>query len=152
MNRRDMKNMNDIFRVIMENTTGTVEPVASSSGEGGNLYHIGPDKLRENLYKASDSGETIVLFYTKKPSETENDILHCTTGPAVVFGNGGPENEFYFLNDKRLEIKNPDPAKNNPADEKLWRATSFSHETQQHTKELTGEEEVSTSKQMRGFL
>jgi len=101
MNKRDINNMADIFQRIMMESSGNL----TSSGDGKSvdqLYSYGPEKLRVNSF-TSDSGDPIVTFYTKKVSDDQNDILHRTDGPAVTFGSGGEGNEFFFVQDEKVD-------------------------------------------------
>ena len=50
------------------------------------------------------------MFYTKKISDTENDVLHNESGPALVFANDqgeydqeDPKLAFYFLDDVKVD-------------------------------------------------
>lgn len=126
MRKSDINSMADIFqRMLTESAAaGGITPAPSN---GGNLYSFGPEKLRENNY-TSDSGEPIVLFYTKKISDTENDVLHRSDGPAVIFGEGGEGNEFFFLNGEKV-----DPAS------KEWKAAGHEMKYRGHEQEFTGE-------------
>lgn len=129
MRKSDINGMADIFqRMITEAAGSGVNPAPST---GGNLYSYGPENLRENNY-TSDSGEPIVLFYTKKISDTENDILHNSDGPAVIFGKGGEGNEFFFLDGQKLDMADP-------KDAKRFRAASAEVTYRGHEKEATGE-------------
>jgi len=124
MRKSDINNLADIFtRMLNESNDG----VSAAPTSGGNLYNYGPEKLRANNY-TSDSGEPIVLFYTKKISDTENDVLHRSDGPAVIFGEGGEGNEFYFLNGEKV-----DPAS------KEWKAAGHEMKYRGHEQEFTGE-------------
>lgn len=100
--------MSDIARVIME--SATIGADGSSSIEYGSdtAYDKLGQNLRENNYKDGDRG--IVLFYTERPSDEENDKLHNAAGPAVVFANdageydeSNPELTFYFIHGKQVE-------------------------------------------------
>ena len=64
--------------------------------------------LRENRYSNGDKG--IVLFYTLRPSDTENDKIHNAIGPAVILGDANgkfdennKELTFYFIDGKQVE-------------------------------------------------
>lgn len=128
MKRSDIKNMSDIFqRMLTEAADGGVNAAPTS---GGNLYSHGSENLRENKY-TSDSGEPIVLFYTKKISDTENDVLHNAEGPAVIFDKGGEGNEFFFINGEKLDMENP-------SDAKKYRAAGAEVTYRGHEKETTG--------------
>lgn len=104
MRKSDIRSMGDIARLILENA----EEGASISTNSSALYDKLDQNLRENEF--NNNGKAIVLFFTMKPSEDENDKLHNATGPAVIFadssGNYNPddeENTFYFINGERVD-------------------------------------------------
>ena len=99
MNKKDINKLADLARLVLEQ----VEDPSTMTSSGDALYNKEGQNLRENNFTTA-SGEPIVKFYTKRPkSENENDILHNATGPAVIFGEGGEGNEFYFLDDEKLD-------------------------------------------------
>lgn len=104
MRKSDIRSMGDIARLILENAAGEGSISTNSSA----LYDKLDQNLRENEF--NNNGKAIVLFYTMKPSDDENDKLHNATGPAVVFadssGNYNPDDEknaFYFINGERVD-------------------------------------------------
>lgn len=124
MNRRDINSINDIFQRVMKSQGSSYMKTLFESNETTNtgsqdpaaLYSYGPDKLRINHFtkngainstatfsprgiQGSDllGSDNIVVFFTKRGSDTENDILHNRTGPAVIFEQGGEGNEFFFI-------------------------------------------------------
>lgn len=104
MRKSDINKMADIAKIILENT-GTGSGVENAANA---LYDKLGQDLRENDYRAD--GKKIVQFYTEKPSETENDVLHNEEGPAVIFANEAGEydindagNTFYFLHGERVD-------------------------------------------------
>lgn len=97
MNRKDINNLNDMFMRVLTEAAGN--PVSSNSSAA---YDKLDQNLRENKF-TKDSGETLVLFYTLNPGTGGNDILHNAAGPAVIFGDGGDGNEFYFINGEQVE-------------------------------------------------
>lgn len=123
MNRRDINSINDVFRMVVEKAGPSylntlIESAANTSNTGGDassLYSYGPEKLRINHFTKQGAlnsqasytldsvdpsllgSDNIVVFFTKKVSDTENDILHNASGPAVVFEGGGEGNEFFFI-------------------------------------------------------
>ena len=126
MNRKDINSINDIFNLVVEKhgmsyMNTLVESAANTSSTGGDasaLYSYGPEKLRINHFTKQGALNTtstftdgtvdesllgsnnIVLFFTKKISDNENDVLHNAYGPAVIFEQGGEGNEFWFLDGK----------------------------------------------------
>jgi len=97
MKKKDISKLSDIYSLIIEQADGAI-PQGSSD--------VAYDKLDQNLREnnfTTTSGEPIVVFYTKKISDTEPDILHNAAGPAVTFGSGGEGNEFYFIDNKLVE-------------------------------------------------
>lgn len=97
MKKKDISKLSDIYSLIIEQADGGI-PQGSSD--------VAYDKLDQNLREnnfTTTSGEPIVVFYTKKISDTEPDILHNAAGPAVTFGSGGEGNEFYFIDNKLVE-------------------------------------------------
>ena len=96
--------MSELARLILEGTAG-----AENLNNGADhLYDKLGQNLRLNDYK--DGSKNIVMFYTKKISDTENDILHNEAGPAVIFANtqgeydpSDPELAFYFLNNEKVD-------------------------------------------------
>jgi hypothetical protein len=155
MNRKDINSINDVFRLVMEKAGPSyvntlVESAANTSSTGGDasaLYSYGPEKLRVNHFTkqgALNSTATyaldqvdpsllgpnnIVVFFTKKISDTENDVLHNASGPAVIFEQGGEGNEFFFIDGK--------PADFNSREYKAARADV---EYKSSEKEMTGRE------------
>jgi hypothetical protein len=133
MNRRDINSINDIFQMVMEKAGPSymntlLESAANTSNTGGDasaLYSYGPEKLRVNHFtkqgainstatfddggaedfKSLLGSNNIVMFTTKKISDTENDVLHNLYGPAVIFENGGEGNEFWFADGKPADPK-----------------------------------------------
>lgn len=108
MRKSDIQSMGDIARLILEGTAGA-ENLGNSADH---LYDKLGQNLRLNDYK--DGSKNIVMFYTKKPSDTENDVLHNEAGPAVVFANAqgeydesDPELAFYFLNNEKVDPNSP---------------------------------------------
>lgn len=97
MNRKDINNLNDMFRRVLTEAAGN--PMSSSSSAA---YDKLDQNLRENKF-TKESGETLVLFYTLNPGTGGNDILHNAAGPAVIFGEGGDGNEYYFINGEQVE-------------------------------------------------
>jgi len=131
MNKRDINALSDIFqRIIMESAGGGVQPDPGYSAE----YNIGVENLRANSY-TTNSGEPIVLFYTQKISDDQNDVLHKGDGPAVIFGNGGPENEFYFLHGERIDMTTDEGRKK-------FKAASHEVTYRGHEKETTGKTDM----------
>lgn len=124
MNRKDINSINDVFKLVVEKAGPSylntlVEAAAATSSTGGDasaLYSYGPEKLRINHFTKQGAlnskapyildgvdssllgSNNIVVFFTKKISDTENDVLHNASGPAVVFEGGGEGNEFFFIN------------------------------------------------------
>jgi len=99
MNKKDMNNLADLARLVLEQ----VEDPSTITSSGDALYNKERQNLRENNFTTT-SGDPIVKFYTMRPkSENENDILHNAAGPAVIFGDGGEGNEFYFINDEKID-------------------------------------------------
>jgi hypothetical protein len=106
MRKSDINKMADIAKLILENAgTGTGDGVENAANA---LYDKIGQNLRENDYRAD--GKKIVQFYTEKPSETENDLLHNAEGPAVIFANeageydiNDPNNTFYFIHGERVD-------------------------------------------------
>lgn len=124
MNRKDINSINDIFQMVIEKAGPSymntlLESAANTSSTGGDassLYSFGPENLRINHFtkqgalnstatyddgsvddfKSLLGSNNIVVFTTKKISDNENDVLHNAFGPAVIFENGGPGNEFWF--------------------------------------------------------
>ncbi len=129
MNRKDINSINDVFRLVVEKAGSSylntlveeVQDTAGVSGDASSLYSYGPEKLRINHFAKSGAknakapyvldgvdqslvgSDNIVVFFTKKISDTENDILHNASGPAVVFEGGGEGNEFYFIDGTRVD-------------------------------------------------
>lgn len=97
MKKKDITKLSDIYSLIIEQADGAM-PQSSSDA----AYDKLGQNLRENNFTTT-SGEPIVVFYTKKISDTEPDILHRADGPAVTFGSGGEGNEFYFIDNKLVE-------------------------------------------------
>jgi hypothetical protein len=104
MRKSDIRSMGDIARLILENAAGAGGVSSNSSA----LYDKLGQNLRENEF--NNNGKGIVMFYTMKPSDDENDKLHNAAGPAVIFadssGNYNPddeENTFYFINGERVD-------------------------------------------------
>jgi hypothetical protein len=97
LKKSDITDISSIYQMIIEQVT---EGGATSSSSS--LYDKLGQNLRENKFETT-GGETIVVFYTKKISDDENDILHNASGPAVTFGSGGEGNEFYFIDGKLVE-------------------------------------------------
>jgi len=108
MRKSDINSMADIARLILENASDA----ENLSNTADNLYNQEGQNLRLNDYK--DGSKNIVMFYTKKPSDTENDVLHNEKGPAVVFANASGEYDksdyrgehptaFFFKNNERVE-------------------------------------------------
>ncbi len=96
--------MGDIAQFILENVNGT--NITSTSDH---LYDKLGQDLRLNDYR-DDSNKPIVMFYTMKPSDTENDMLHNEAGPAVVFANAQGEYDpqdsgsaFYFVKSEKVD-------------------------------------------------
>jgi hypothetical protein len=155
MNRKDINSINDVFKLVMEKAGPSyvntlVESATNTSSTGGDasaLYSYGPEKLRVNHFTkqgALNSSATyaidqvdpsllgpnnIVVFFTKKISDTENDVLHNASGPAVIFEGGGEGNEFFFIDGK--------PADFNSREYKAARADV---EYKSSEKEMTGRE------------
>lgn len=130
MDRRDIKSINDIFTRVLT-TQGSsfmsslLEAAATTNtgaGDASSLYSYGPEGLRINHFTKKgalnstatfshrglgDTGlldtDNIVVFTTKKVSDTENDVLHNASGPAVIFEQGGEGNEFFFLDGEPVE-------------------------------------------------
>lgn len=128
MKKSDINSMSDIFTRMLTEASGSNLNMPPSSGS--NLYSYGAENLRENKY-VDDNGQLIVRFYTKKISDTENDVLHNAEGPAVIFGAGGEGNEFFFLNGERLDM-------NNPTEAKKFKAAGAEVSYRGHEKEVTG--------------
>jgi hypothetical protein len=155
MNRKDINSINDIFKLVVEKAGSSylntlVESAQDTSNTGGDassLYSYGPEKLRINhftkqgalnstaTYKLDEidpsliGSDNIVVFFTKKISDTENDVLHNASGPAVIFEGGGEGNEFFFIDGK--------PADFNSREYKAARADV---EYKSSEKEMTGRE------------
>jgi hypothetical protein len=130
MNRKDINSINDIFKLVVEKAGSSylntlVESAQDTSNTGGDassLYSYGPEKLRINhftkqgafnstaTYKLDEidpsliGSDNIVVFFTKKISDNENDVLHNASGPAVIFEGGGEGNEFFFINGKPADL------------------------------------------------
>lgn len=129
MKKSDINSMSDIFqRMLTEAASGGMDAAQSS---GGDPYSYGPENLRENKY-IDKGGKVLVRFFTKKPaSENENDVLHNADGPAVIFGEGGQGDEFFFLNGERIDMSNP-------AEAKKYRAAGAEISYRGQEKEITG--------------
>jgi len=104
MRKSDIQSLGDIARLILEGTADA-ENVNNSANH---LYDKLGQNLRLNDFK--DGSNNIVMFYTKKISDTENDVLHNESGPALVFANDqseydqeDPKLAFYFLNDVKVD-------------------------------------------------
>jgi len=104
MRKSDIQSMGDIARLILENAADGNNITSSSSA----TYDKLGQSLRENEF--NNNGKGLVMFYTMKPSENENDKLHNAAGPAVIFadssGNYDPENEanvFYFIYGEKVD-------------------------------------------------
>lgn len=104
MRKSDIQSLGDIARLILEGTAGA----ENLNNSADHLY----DKLGQNLRLNDfmDGSKPIVMFYTKKISDTENDVLHNAAGPAIVFANErgeydqeDPELAFYFLDDAKVD-------------------------------------------------
>jgi len=104
MRKSDIQSMSDIARLILESSAGgeSVENTAD------HLYDKLGQNLRLNDYR--DGSKKITMFYTKKPSDTENDVLHNEAGPAVIFANeqgeydeNDPKLAFYFINGEKVD-------------------------------------------------
>lgn len=86
------------------------------------LYNYGPEKLRSNNFTLRgtkhafpqytevgnlDPGilgdSNIVLFFTKKVSDNENDLLHNSSGPASIFNRGEKDEVYYFLDGVQVD-------------------------------------------------
>ena len=155
MNRKDINSINDVFRLVVEKAGSSylntlMEAAAdapSASGDASSLYSYGPEKLRINHFtkngalnsKASyvlDSvdqsllgPDNIVVFFTKKISDNENDVLHNASGPAVVFEQGGEGNEFFFINGEPADFNS-----------KEYKAARADVEYKSSEKEIAGRE------------
>lgn len=141
MNRRDISNINDIIGAIMASHGPQIfTRQLNEADEGGadsnvtieQLYSYGPEQLRTNHFteqgakysfpQYSEDGvlepnivgkDNIVLFFTEKVSDSDSDLLHNATGPAVIFNQGGEGNEYYFIHGVQVE-----------PDSKEWRAAN----------------------------
>jgi hypothetical protein len=101
MRKNDISSLNDIYKLIAEQVDESGGDIKASSDA---KYDKLGQNLRENQFVINDSPDGTVLFYTMKPaSDDENDKLHNAAGPAVVFGSGGPGNEFYFIEGKLMD-------------------------------------------------
>jgi hypothetical protein len=101
MRKNDINSLNDIYKLIAEQVDESGGDIKASSDA---KYNKLGQNLRENQFVINDSPDGTVLFYTMKPaSDDENDKLHNAAGPAVVFGEGGPGNEFYFIEGKLMD-------------------------------------------------
>ena len=155
MNRKDINSINDIFKLVVEKAGSSylntlVESAQDTSNTGGDassLYSYGPENLRINhftkqgalnstaTYKLDEidpsliGSDNIVVFFTRRISDNENDVLHNASGPAVIFEGGGEGNEFFFINGK--------PADFNSREYKAARSDVEYHSSE---KELTGRE------------
>ena len=124
MNRKDINSINDVFRLVVEkagpsyiNTlVEAAQGAPATGGDASSLYSYGPEKLRINHFTKQGAlnskapyvldgvdssllgSDNIVVFFTKKISDNENDVLHNASGPAVIFEGGGEGNEFFFIN------------------------------------------------------
>jgi len=104
MRKSDIQSLGDIARLILEGTADAENLNNSAS----HLYNQKGQNLRLNDFK--DGSKNIVMFYTKKISDTENDVLHNAAGPAIVFANEqgeydqeDPKLAFYFLDDVKID-------------------------------------------------
>ena len=155
MNRKDINSINDIFKMVVEKTgpsylntlVESAQNTSSTGGDASSLYSYGPEKLRINHFTKQGAlnstatysldkidpsllgSDNIVVFFTKRGGENENDILHNASGPAVIFEGGGEGNEFFFINGE--------PADFNSREYKAARADV---EYKSSEKELTGRE------------
>ena len=109
MRKSDIQSLGDIARLILEGTAGA----ENLNNSADHLY----DKLGQNLRLNDfmDGSKPIVMFYTMKISDTENDVLHNEAGPAIVFANeqgeydeSDPELAFYFINDAKVDPNSPE--------------------------------------------
>jgi len=101
MRKTDINSLSDIYQMISEQAEGGSGDIQATSDAS---YDKLGQSLRENKFVITDAPDGTVLFYTMAPaSNDENDKLHNAAGPAVVFGSGGPGNEFYFLKGKLVD-------------------------------------------------
>lgn len=109
MRKSDIQSLGDIARLILEGTADA----ENLNNTANHLY----DKLGQNLRLNDfmDGSKPIVMFYTMKISDTENDVLHNEAGPAIVFANergeydeSDPELAFYFINDAKVDPNSPE--------------------------------------------
>jgi len=125
MKRRDIQQMSDLACMILESMGNS----DSITGNSDTLYDKEGQNLRLNDFK--DGDKSIVMFYTKKISDTENDILHNERGPAIIFANDAGVYDinddklaFYFIQDKKVEGDDLNDIKNNMGIAKLNPAAS----------------------------
>lgn len=104
MRKSDIQSLGDIARLILEGTADA----ENLNNSANHLYDKLGQNLRLNDFK--DGSNNIVMFYTKKISDTENDVLHNESGPALVFANDqseydqeDPKLAFYFLDDVKVD-------------------------------------------------
>ena len=76
-----------------------MNPYTSSSAEEG--------PSRENLFAPLVAGEQACQMLTVRPSAEKNDVIHCTTGPAVRFGTCVSPGDPRFFN--IMQPVMPDP-------------------------------------------
>lgn len=104
MRKSDIRSLGDIARLILENAADA----ENLNNTADHLYTKKGQSLRLNDFR--DGNTPIVMFYTKKISDTENDVLHNAAGPAIIFANAqgeydqeDPELAFYFLDDEKVD-------------------------------------------------
>ena len=134
MRKSDIQSLGDIARLILENAAGA----ENLNNTANHLYDKLKQKLRLNDFM--DGSKPIVMFYTMKISDTENDVLHNASGPAIVFANdqgvydeSDPELAFYFLNDKRVEVT-----------DKEWKVATHELKYRSNKQDLTGKTDGDT--------
>lgn len=131
MNRKDINSINDVFRLVVEKNgpsflktlveNADESSTTNTSGDADSLYSYGPEKLRINHFTKNGAfnskgeyildgvdssllgNDNVVVFFTKRGGPESNDILHNASGPAVIFEQGGENNEFYFINGNSVD-------------------------------------------------
>ena len=118
MNRKDISNINNIFRLVLERTETDGEVDVSEDSaydkEGQNLRKtVIRERIFEDVKAKTKSGfeyttkafkgygGVVATFFTKKGSP--NDLLHNGKGPAIIIGEGGEGKEFYYVDGKEVD-------------------------------------------------
>lgn len=96
-----MNNLSNIAQRILE-AVSQPGATAAQPTNADDLYTELDQDLRLNQFD-DEGGAPIVVFYTMKINDKENDVLHNAAGPAVTFGSGGDGEVFYFINGKQVE-------------------------------------------------